>query len=249
MGKKIRPRGATIAAPYRNETASEPAAADFRNRVFGLCPGRSFDDETLTQLNSDFGVVIGIWLSEWGQPKLLPIARRLASTARLLEQLTQELAGLQTGIRQSEDIEFALLARQALSLNPLVGDLSRADEKLTSFQQQCSEMAQVLWVAFRTLIEERRKSGRPKLDWYDDFTALLLKLAKLANIEPNLNKDRITKARGGWLFEAAQTFEYFLYPPMRSETPEACGKRLERSLERLRQRSTNQKLKKSILSM
>jgi hypothetical protein len=236
MGKKIRPRGATIASAYLNEAASEPAAADFRNRVFGLCPGRSFDDETLTQLYSDFGVVIGIWLSEWGQPKLLPIARRLASTARLLEQLAQGLAGLQTGIRQSEDIEFALLARQALSLNPLVGDLSRADEKLTSFQQQCSEMAQVFWVAFRTLKEERGKPGRKKLDWYDDFTALLLKLAKLANIEPNLNKDRITKARGGWLFEAAQTFEYFLYPPMRSETPEACGKRLERSLGRLRQR-------------
>jgi hypothetical protein len=176
--------------------------------------------------------VIGIWLSEWGQPKLLPIARRLASTARLLEQLAQGLAGLQTGIRQSEDIEFALLARQALSLNPLVGDLSRADEKLTSFQQQCSEMAQVFWVAFRTLKEERGKPGRKKLDWYDDFTALLLKLAKLANIEPNLNKDRITKARGGWLFEAAQALEYFLYPPMRSETPEACGKRLERSLGR-----------------
>jgi hypothetical protein len=236
MGKKIRPRGATIASAYLNEAASEPAAADFRNRVFGLCPGRSFDDETLTQLYSDFGVVIGIWLSEWGQPKLLPIARRLASTARLLEQLAQGLAGLQTGIRQSEDIEFALLARQALSLNPLVGDLSRADEKLTSFQQQCSEMAQVFWVAFRTLKEERGKPGRKKLDWYDDFTALLLKLAKLANIEPNLNKDRITKARGGWLFEAAQALEYFLYPPMRSETPEACGKRLERSLGRLRQR-------------
>ena len=236
MGKKIRPRGATIASAYLNETASEPAAADFRNRVFGLCPGRSFDDETLTQLYSDFGVVIGIWLSEWGQPKLLPIARRLASTARLLEQLAQGLAGLQTGIRQSEDIEFALLARQALSLNPLIGDLSRADEKLTSFQQQCSEMAQVFWVAFRTLKEERGKPGRKKLDWYDDFTALLLKLAKLANIEPNLNKDRITKARGGWLFEAAQALEYFLYPPMRSETPEACGKRLERSLGRLRQR-------------
>jgi hypothetical protein len=236
MGKKIRPRGATIASAYLNETASEPAAADFRNRVFGLCPGRSFDDETLTQLYSDFGVVIGIWLSEWGQPKLLPIARRLASTARLLEQLAQGLAGLQTGIRQSEDIEFALLARQALSLNPLVGDLSRADEKLTSFQQQCSEMAQVFWVAFRTLKEERGKPGRKKLDWYDDFTALLLKLAKLANIEPNLNKDRITKARGGWLFAAAQALEYFLYPPMRSETPEACGKRLERSLGRLRQR-------------
>src|SRR5271169_5476511 len=200
MGKKIRPRGATIASVYLNETDSEPAAAEFRKRIYRLCPSHPFDNETLNQLYSDFGVVIGKWLSEWGQPELLPIARRLASTARFLEQLAQGLAGFQKGMRQSEDIEFALLARQALSLNPLVGDLLRADEKLTSFQKQCSEMAQVFWVAFRTLKEDRGKSGRKKLDWYDDFTALLLKIANLAHIKPNLNKDRITKARGGWLF-------------------------------------------------
>lgn len=235
MGKKIRPRGATIASAYLNVTASEHAVTDFSKRIYRLCPRHAFDDKTLNQLYSDLGVVNGKWLSEWGQPELLPIARRLASTARFLEQLAQGLAGCQTGIRESDDIEFALLARQALSLNPLVGE-SRADEKLTSFEQQCSEMAQVFWIAFRTLKEERGKAGRKKLDWYDDFTALLLKIAKLANIEPNLNKDRVTKARGGWLFEAAQALEYFLYPLMRSETPEACGKRLERSLNRLRQR-------------
>jgi hypothetical protein len=233
MGKKIRPRGATTASAYQNELASEPAAAEFRNKIFGLCPRQSFDEETLSQLYSAFGAVIGKWLSEWGQPELLPIARRLASTARLLEQLAEGLAGVQTGLRKSEDIEFALLVRQALSLNPLVGDLLHADEKLASFQLQCSEMAQVFWVAFRTLKAERGKPGRQKLYWYDDFTALLLKLALLADQEPNLNKDRSSGERGGWLFDAAQALEFLLYPPMRSETPEACGKRLERSLKRL----------------
>jgi hypothetical protein len=233
MGKKIRFRGATIASAYQNETASEPVEAEFSNRIVGLCPNHTFDDETLTQLYLDFGRVIGKWLSGWGAPEHLPIARRLASTARFLEHLSEALAGLQTGIQNSEDIEFALLSRQALSLNPLVGDLSRADEKQAAFQQQCSEMAQVFWVAFKILKEERAKRGRPKLDWYDHFTAILLKLGKLANVEPNLNKDRITGARGGWLFESAQVLEYCLYPLMRSESPEACGKRLERSLKRL----------------
>jgi hypothetical protein len=234
MAKKIRPRGAAVASAYINDTASEPSAPKFRNVVFGLCPGHSFDDDTLTELYLTLGGVIGRWLSEWGQPEVLPIARRLAGTARFLEQLAQELGGLQTGIRQSEDIEFALLVRQALSLNPLVGHLSRADVKPAIFQQQCSEMSQVFWVAFRTLKEERGKRGRHKLDWYDDFTALLLKIARLANTDPNLNKNRVTGNRGGWLFDAAQALENFLYPPMRSETAEACGKRLERSLERLK---------------
>jgi hypothetical protein len=234
MGKRIRPRGATIASAYLNETATEPAETDFRTKICDLCPGHSFDEKTLTELYSTFGAVIGKWLSEWGQPELLPIADRLVSTARFLEQLAEGLAGVQTGMRQAEDIEFALLARQALSLNPLVGDLSRADKKLTSFQQQCSEMAQVFWIALTLLNEYQGKRGRKKLTWYDDFTAMLLKVAKLANIEPNLNKDRITRARGGWLFDAAQALEFFLYPPMRSDTPEACGKRLERSLKRLK---------------
>jgi hypothetical protein len=231
MARRIRPRGATIASAYLNETASESAEADFRKRVSRLCPKEALDEEVLTQLYSDLGTVIGKWTSGWGQPELLPIMRRLAGTARFLEQLAQGLAGVQTGMRQSEDIEFALLARQALSLNPLVGDLSRADEKLASFQLQCSEMAQVFWIAFRSLKGDRGRRGRQKLDWYDDFTALLLKLAKLANTKPNLNKDRDSGARGGWLFEAAQILEFLLYPPMRSET---CGKRLERSLKRLK---------------
>lgn len=166
-------------------------------------------------------------------PACRAAATRLANSAQSLEQLAQGLAGVQTGMRNAEDSEFALLARQALSLNPLVGDLSRADERLASFQLQCSEMSEVFWIAFKILKEERGKSGRKKLSWYDDFTALLLKLAKLANVEPNLNKDRISGARGGWVFNAAQALEPLLYPLMRSETPEACGKRLERSLKRL----------------
>ena len=219
--------------PPRNDGGI--AQADFRKRILALCPGYSLDEEVLTKLYLAFSAVIGIWLLEWGQPELLPIATRLASAARFLEQLAQGFAGIQTGMRHSEDIEFALLARQALSLNPLVEDLSHADEKLASFQLQCSQMAEVFWVAFRTLKEERGKRGRPKLDWYNNFTALLLRLAKQANIEPKLNKDRISGVRGGWLFDAAQSLEPLLYPLMRSETPEACGKRLERSLKRLRQ--------------
>ena len=233
MAKKIRPRGATMASAYPDGSASEPPAADFRNRVRRLCPGYPLDEETLNQLHWTFGVVIGKWLAEWCQPAVLPIATRLAKSAQSLELLARGLAGMQTGMRDAEDLEFALLARQALSLNPLIGDLSRADERLASFQLQCSEMSEVFWIALKILKEERGKSGRKKLSWYDDFTAFLLKLAKLANVEPNLNKDRISGTRGGWVFNAAQALEPLLYPLMRSETPEACGKRLERSLKRL----------------
>jgi len=295
MVKKIRSRGTTIATPHQNTKATDHAKTEFGKRILVLCPGQSLDEKTLDHFCFIVGKVNGKWLSEWDQPEALPIARRLASSARFLEDLAQGLAGVQTGMRQPEDIEFALLIREVLKYWPhaikkstfqqqysqmgegaglqsekqqdedfeniklalrasgalsIDQDLSRADEKLASFQQQCSEMAQVFWVAFVMLREGRGKGGRKELDWYDDFTELLLEIAQLANIEPNLHKDRSTGERGGWLFQAAQALEYFLYPPMRSPSPEACGKRLERSLKRLKQRHRQIDTKrKSFMSM
>jgi hypothetical protein len=88
-------------------------------------------------------------------------------------------------------------------------------------------------IAHADLSIEAGKDGRRALDWYDDFTHLLLDLAERNDIEPTLRKDRKTHIRAGWLFDAAQALETFLYPHMRSPSAEACGKRLERSRERL----------------
>jgi hypothetical protein len=84
------------------------------------------------------------------------------------------------------------------------------------------------------------KRGRLSLGWYDDFTALLLKIAGEAGIKPTLNKDRSGAGPRGWLFDAALMLETFLDCEMRSPSAEACAKRLERSKRRLaeRQKST-----------
>jgi hypothetical protein len=88
-------------------------------------------------------------------------------------------------------------------------------------------------VAYADLNQKALNEGRAPMRWYDDFTALLLKLAEKVGVEPSLGKDRTTRARTGWLFEAAQALEAFLDPYMRSPSAEACGKRLERSKMRL----------------
>jgi hypothetical protein len=84
-------------------------------------------------------------------------------------------------------------------------------------------------VAYADLNQKALNEGRAPLRWYDEFTALLLDIAKKAGVEPSLCKDRIRGTRTGWLFKAAQALEPFLDPFMRSPSPEACGKRLERS--------------------
>jgi hypothetical protein len=88
--------------------------------------------------------------------------------------------------------------------------------------------------ASRNLGGEDSKGGREALYYYDDFTRLLLDVAERAGAQPSNIKDRETGERSGWLFDAAQAFESFLDKPMRSPSPEACGKRLERSRRRLR---------------
>jgi hypothetical protein len=88
-------------------------------------------------------------------------------------------------------------------------------------------------VAYADLNQKAPNEGRTPMRWYDHFTALLLTIAEKAAVDPSLGKDRITGARTGWLFEAAQGLEAFLYPYMRSPSAEACGKRLERSKRRL----------------
>ena len=88
-------------------------------------------------------------------------------------------------------------------------------------------------VACLPMVRQALNEGRAPLRWYDEFTALLLNIAEKAGVEPSLGKDRITRTRTGWLFEAAQALEAFLDPYMRSLSGEACGKRLERSRRRL----------------
>ena len=102
-----------------------------------------------------------------------------------------------------------------------------------AFRVSAAYVADACLVAYAKLSKKAPNDGPSPMLWYDDFTAILLGIAKKAGVNPNLNKDRISQQYGGWLFEAAQALEPFLDPDMRSETPGACGKRLERSRKRL----------------
>jgi len=252
MPKKIRARGATLAPLYvdfskQNFSEQDSPAAVFRRKVSTLCPEHSFDEQTLSDLCLSLSSVIGKHQGEKYQPEAKAMANKLAATAKFLPQLGEELS-LRTGITQNTNTELAIRVREALELNPTVANRARADQRLGSFSQECLDISQACWIAFKLLSDERGKPGRTKIDWYDDFTALLLRLAKLANINPRLGKDRETGARTGWLFDAAQSLEELLYPEMRSPSREACGKRLERSLTRLKHRQ-NRFARRSIASM
>ena len=107
---------------------------------------------------------------------------------------------------------------------------------IASLRTDAAKVAHACWFAASELKTRVGKDGRPRLEWYDEFTALLLEVAETAGVEPRLNKDRISGERGGWLLDAAQLIETFLDLKMRSPSAEACGKRLERTKTRLKQK-------------
>jgi hypothetical protein len=188
------------------------------------------------ELYMNLGGIIGQWMSEQQRLEVSSVAGLLLSTARSLNEASLILGGFEPGIRS--DLETAAASRIAryLALVPGVRSLGDAQELISSFRQEAARIAHVCMVARADLPSRSDEFGRPALRWYDDFTALLLELANEADVQPTLRKDRISRVRSGWLFEAAQALESFLWPEMRSPSSEACGKRLERSRRHLRDR-------------
>ena len=177
-----------------------------------------------------------------GPPKqnrldIAPLAKTFEAMGKELNKVAKILSGHETGLREVHDIEIVSQLAEILALDPEVGSRGQADKLIASFRGDAAKMAHACLVAARDLKQTVvGKSGRPQPDWYDEFTALLLEVAGTAGVKPRLGKDRISGARGGWLLDAAQALETFLDPQMRSPSAEACGKRLERSKTRLKQK-------------
>jgi hypothetical protein len=219
--------GATIATPRRDEGQLQRVLAD-------LQVGHVFDQNAIHELYWKVGEIIGQWLSEQQRLEVSPVARALLSTAKNLSEVSVRLGGLETGLHTDLETAVASRAAEYLALDPNVGSLATAQELISLFRQDAARIAHVCMVAHADLPDQPGERGRRALDWYDDFTVVLLDIANTGGVKPTLRKDRGTGARSGWLFEAAQVLETFLYPEMRSPSAEACGKRLERSQRRLR---------------
>jgi hypothetical protein len=219
--------GATIASPLRGEEELQRVLSD-------LHVGHAFDATAVPELHKKLGMIIGKWLSEQERMEVSPVAKALLSTAKNLSEVSKLLSGLETGFRSSVEIAVTSQTAKYLAQDPTVGSLEKAQTLVSAFQQEAARLAHVCMVAYAGR-PDRSGDRRAALHWYDDFTGLLLEIADKAAVSPTLGKDRHTKNRTGWLFEAAQALESFLYPDMRSPSPEACGKRLERGRKRLRE--------------
>jgi hypothetical protein len=220
-------RGSTVASPAADRNT-------FKNILAGLCPGYAFDDRTTDGFYDQIAQVIGRWSSEQGRLEATPVAKALKILGKSLADGCRTLEGHESGLRTTLEVEIVSVLSEYLANDSTVGSIENAHTLISSFRESASRIAAASTAAALDLEQQKGRAGRDRLDWYDDFTALLLQIAELAGIQPRFGKDWIEDAHIGWLFDAAQALELTLLKDMRSASTEACGKRLERSRKRLK---------------
>jgi hypothetical protein len=221
--------GAASHTPHRGKADLGPVLVD-------LCPNVRFSDSDIDGCYGRLGSIYGQWSSEQYRLEIAPIAKQLMQTSKELDAVARLLHGHETGIRKATEIQFVSQLIAALELDPTIGSRQRAESLIASLRTDAAKVAHACWFAASELKTRVGKDGRPRLEWYDDFTALLVEIAAVAGVEPTLNKDRDSGAPYGWLLDAAQSLETFLDPQMRSPDERSCFKRLERAQTVLKQR-------------
>ena len=224
---RLRTSGTAVVSPFRGQGELQRVLSD-------LGVGQAFDETALKEVYWSLGELIGEWMSEQSRLDRSIVAKALLTTAKNLSEASALLGGLETGLHSDVEIAVASRAAEYLAMEPGVESVGKAQELIASFHREAARIAHVLMVAHANLPDQPDQAGRPALLWYDAFTALLLDIASKAGVKPTLSKDRITGVRSGWLFEAAQALGSFFWREMRSQSPEACGSRLDRSLRRVR---------------
>jgi hypothetical protein len=223
--RRLPKRGASLLTPSRSEGDLKVALCDL-----GVA---NLDDAAIHDLYFGIAQICGSWFSEQETAEVSPVSKALQSTGKGLLEASQLFSGHETGLRTHVEIEATSQVAEILALDTSVGSLREAKALISRFQEEAAKIGHACMVAYADLNRQGVNEGRTPLRWYDEFTALLLDVADRVGVEPAVGKDRITGARTGWLFEAAQALEPFIFKFMRSPSAEACAKRLERSKKRL----------------
>jgi hypothetical protein len=223
--KRLAITGATLASGHLS-------TKDLQDALVGLGAAGMFDDVAVRDLYFQLAKISGGWLNNEQSKEASSVAVALRRAGNDLTRIADLLTGNYTGFRTTTQFYSTHLATQALAKDPTLKIDSR--QFLAQFQKDAVQVAKACLSVSVDLSEKSAIKGRETLVWYDDFTRLLVSVAARAKIKPTLGNDPVTGRPLGWLFDAAVLFEQFLYEQMRSESVYACGKRLERSLKRLK---------------
>jgi hypothetical protein len=194
----------------------------------------AFDEPEVQALRTDLARVVGMWAAEAERIELAVLAGKLRSLGRNLVEASTILESGEGGLQRRDLFETSLQLQKYLALEPAVGTVEKARERLAAFADEAAKIGDACMVAASGLESDPGERGRAAHQWYNLFTSILLDLAARAKVKPTLGRNGTTGEWRGWLLEAAQSFETLLPRDMRSPSAEACAKRLNRSRGRIR---------------
>jgi hypothetical protein len=189
------------------------------------------------KLRDRLGFALGQWEEPYTAVEVEDVVSSLNAHAKRLDKLAPLAAVAKGGFCRSEDIAVTGQLVKILKEDSTIGNLEAAYSYLRELFDRAGTIASACRAASSSLQSTKGKSGKSRYHWYDEFTARLVDICKQNKIEPNVGIDRISGEPVGRLAEIAAAFERLLLPKMRSPTPQALVKRLQRSLKRLEKRS------------
>ena len=189
--------------------------------------------------NAKFALNSALPSPKWEEPytaiEVEDVVRSLKTHAKRLDQIASIGTITRQGFASAHDLAVSGQVVQVLASDPNIAKVEAAHAYLRDFCERAGNIASACRAAARTLQSNKGKGGKSRYDWYDEFTAVLVEICKQNKIEPTVGTDRITGEPVGGLPAVASAFERLLLPKMRSRTPSAMVKRLQRSLKRRRQ--------------
>jgi len=201
----------------------EGSKDDIKCALEKLGVGEKFGDGAIEEIHFGLSKIVGRWFDEQSAKEASPVAKALLSIGKELIAAAELLGGHQDGFHTHVEIEATSYVKNILASDPSIGLIDNADLALNTFRDGASLIGRACLEAYSDLKSHGAKGGRETLHYYDDFSRLLLDIASQAGVEPKNIKDRVTGLRSGWLYEAAQAFEPFLYKHMRSPSAEASA--------------------------
>jgi hypothetical protein len=180
---------------------------------------------------------LGFALPKWEEPyaaiEVKDVVRSLNAHAKRLHQIDSIGTITCEGFAQGHDLAVSGQVVQVLASDPKIGSIEAGHDYLSDFCERADTIASACRAAASTLQSKKGKGGKGRYDWYDEFAAVLVEICKQNKIEPTVGIDSISGKPVGGLSVLASAFERLLLPSMRSPTPSAMVKRLQRSLERI----------------
>jgi hypothetical protein len=225
--------GDSFSSLYEMETTFKKTVSDL-----GLAPLSARNE---SRIRNELGLVIGrglrkMELSKTHNPKgrlqKKSIVGTLKSIAKTFNTAEPNLRGLETGFRDSHQIQVAMSIRTVLAQK--LGSLNGANQVLSEFCNQMNTVAQACLIAAKNVSSTKHRAGQKAIDWYDDFTRTLIFIAGLNKIRTTVETDRDSGKPKGHFSSLAASFERLLHPNMRSRSLWALAKRLSNSLRRVK---------------